>query len=146
MPVGDVDSEIGARYIQLTEDGTAAIVKGDLCVLRAGKVHQVQAATDQGPYVAAVEAIAKSGTGRCLIEGIVELAEDNIGNLSLGWLVKPGSTTKTKVQKARATDFSSNYVQSSALELSLIVGICYEAITKASYGRILLGYRAGLSA
>jgi hypothetical protein len=146
VAVGDVDSEIGARYIQLTEDGTSAIVKGDLCVVRAGKVHDAQNATDQGPYVVAVEAIAKSGTGRCLIEGIVELAEDNVGNISLGWLVKPGTTTKTKIQKARATDFSSNYVQSDALQLSLIVGTAYEAITKASYGRILLGYRAGNSA
>lgn len=146
MAVGDVDSEIGARYIQLTENGTAAIVKGDLCKLRAGLVTPVAAAADQGPYVVAVEAIAKSGTGRCLVEGVIEMAEDNVGDLKLGWFVKPGTTTKTKVQKAEATDFSSNYVQANYTALRLIVGMCYENITKASTGRILIGYRAGLSA
>ncbi len=146
MAVGDVDSEIGARFIQLTEDNTSAIVKGDLCVLRAGKVHDAQNTTDAGPYVVAVEAITKAGTGRCLLEGIVEVAEDNVAAVPLGNFVKPGTTAKTKVQLAEATDFSSNYVQSQTKELRLIVGMAYEAITKNGTGRILLGYRAGISA
>lgn len=146
MAVGDVDSEIGARYLQVTEDGTHAITKGDLCVLRAGKVHQVQAATDQGPYVVAVENILISGTGRVLVQGIVEVAEDNLSGLYLGMLVKPGATAKTKVQKAEATDFSSNYIQSQVKELKLIVGMVYETITQNGSGRILLGYYAGISA
>jgi len=137
MARGNVVSEIGARYITLTEDGTAAIVKGDLCIIRAGLVKKVTADSDTAPYCVAVEAIAKSGSGRVLIEGVVQMDEGNIGALTLGDYVIPKAST-WDVQKAGTTDYSSNYVKANHTANRLIVGMVLEAIAKDGTGKILL--------
>ena len=131
--------------MQLVEDGTAAIVKGDLCIIRAGKFKKITATGDAGPYVVAVEATAKSATGRAIIDGIVDMDEGNDGALTLGDLLIPSGTTLGDVKKATTTDYSSNNSQAVFREIRLQIGMAYEAISKDGTGRVLLGYRAGLS-
>lgn len=147
MARGDVASEINARIKKVTEDGTAAITKGDLCIVRAGLVKKITAVTDVGPYCVTIEDIAKSATGRVIFEGVVQMSEGNDGALTFGDIVIPSGTTLGDVKKGTTADFSATYVQAEVKELRLIVGIVWEGggIAKDGTGEILLGFRTGLS-
>ena len=124
MARGDIDSEISPRIMTLVEDGTGAIVKGDLCILRVGKVKKITAATDFGIYVTAIEDIAKSATGRAIIEGIVEMDEGNDAAVTLGDVLIPSGTTLGDVKKGRTAALSSNYVLADVREhVELNVGM-----------------------
>ena len=142
MAVGDIKSA-WYRAKVLTEDGTAAIVKGDLCIIRAGKVMKIVAATNPGPYVIAEEAIAKSGSGLCIFEGIVTITEGNDAAATLGDVLVPSATTVGHLRPSTVTDFSSNYVQAEVQEIYLQVGIAWEAISKDGTGDMLLGWFPG---
>lgn len=145
MAKGDYVSEISTRIEPYTEDGTAAITKGDLCIFRVGKVKKIVAATDQGVYGTAVEDIAKSAKGRIILEGVVEMDEGNDGAVTAGDILIPSATTVGDVKKGATVDFSKNYVKSEVREVRLIVGMALDDIAKDKTGRVLLGFRAGLS-
>ena len=145
MARGDIADNLGLLIEDFAEDGTAAITKGDLCLLRAGKTKKIVALSDPGPYGVAVEDIAKSATGRIALRGIIYMDEGNDAPLSKGDIVIPSGTTVGDIKTATTTNFSSNYVASQIKELRLIVGMALDALTKDGSGRILLGPQVGLS-
>ena|SRR3972149_2224772 len=144
MAVGDIISEIGYRVRKLTEDGTAAITKGQLSIIRVGKIKLITASTDKAPYAVPIEDFAKSGTGRALVDGVIEMTEDNSAALTLGDNVIPGATTLGTIKKGATGNISSNYVQAAINEILFLgVGEAYEDISKNAVGPILLGNRLG---
>ncbi len=146
MARGDIASlGVPPLIISVVEDGTVAIVKGDLCILRVGKVKKITAITDPGKYVVAVEAIAKSGTGRVIVEGVVEMDEGNDGAVTLGDILIPSGSTLGDVKKGTTTQNSATYVQAEQKEPRLIVGMALEDIAKNATGKVLLGTHAGIS-
>lgn len=146
MPArGDIADQLGLLLEDFAEDGTAAITKGDLCLLRAGKTKKIVLLSDPGPYGVAVEDIAKSATGRIALRGIIYIDEGNDAALTKGDIVIPSGTTIGDVKKSTTTDFSSNYIASQLKELRLIVGMALDTIAKDATGRILLGPQVGLS-
>lgn len=146
MSRGDIPSAINMRVMKFTEDGTAAITKGDLCIMRVGKIKKITAVSDTGPYVVAVEDIAKSGSGRVAMPGtVVEMDEGNDSAVTAGDILIPSGTTLGDVKKGTTADFSATYVQSEVKALKLIVGMALEDISQDGTGSVLLGCFSGKS-
>ena len=145
MARGDIATEIGLWIEDFAEDGTGALVIGDLCIIRAGKMKKITAVTDAGPYGVVLDTVVKSGTGRLAIRGIIYMDEGNDGALTKGDIVIPSGTTLGDIKKGATTDFSANYVQAQIKELRLMLGMALDAIAKDASGRIMLGPQVGLS-
>lgn len=156
-------SEVGARYIKLTENGTADIAKGDLCVIRAGLVKKIVNATDPGPYVVAKEAVLTSSDGVFLLEGVIEMDEGADGAVTTGDLAVPSGTTIGDVKagvvtqavfddNASVTDFVGGDTgftfpgSTDTDELRHTVGMFLDSGASDGTYAVLLGFRSGLSA